>query len=139
MALNRLNGNLSGYNAYNIPPASERNVPAAPPAKEVQGSELEAQEPKQQDRKMDLTVEIPQRDNASIENVAISLGVYDGISLDLFSGNDLASDDMKQAISGMKKDHILHEYQYFVGNKDMTGKNANVITGTEDGLVIKLN
>ena len=46
---------------------------------------------------------------------------------------------MKQAISGMKKDHILHEYQYFVGNKDMTGKAANVISGTEDGLVIKLN
>ena len=140
MALNRLNGNLSGYNAYNIPPASDRNIQAAPPVKEAQNATPEIEEqPKQQDRKMDLTVEVPQRDNASIENIAISLGAYDGITIDLFGGNGLASDDMKQAISGMKKDHILHEYQYFVGNKDMTGKNANVITGTEDGLVIKLN
>jgi len=139
MALNRLNSNLSGYNAYNIPPASDINVQTAPPEKEVQTSGSETENNKQQDKKMDLTVEVPQRDNASIENVAISLGVYDGISIDLFGGNSLASDDMKQAISGMRKDHILHEYQYFVGNEDMTGKNSNVIAGTEDGRVIKLN
>lgn len=138
MALNRLGNGLSGYNAYNIPPASDRSTQIAP-VKEAQDTSVGLGEPKQQEKKMDLTVEVPKRDNASIENVAISLGVYDGISVDLFGGDGIASNDMKQAISGMKKDHILHEYQYFVGNKDMTGKAANVISGTEDGLVIKLN
>ncbi|MBQ6416345.1 MAG: hypothetical protein IJJ65_08870 [Butyrivibrio sp.] len=138
MALNRLGNSLSGYNAYNIPPASDRSAQIAP-AKEAQDTSVGLGEPKQQEKKMDLTVEVPKRDNASIENVAISLGVYDGISVDLFGRDGIASNDMKQAISGMKKDHILHEYQYFVGNKDMTGKAANVISGTEDGLVIKLN
>jgi hypothetical protein len=45
---------------------------------------------------------------------------------------------MKQAISGMQKDHILHEYQYFVGGKDLAGKESNIIAGTQDGLVIRL-
>ena len=138
MALNRLGNGLSGYNAYNIPPASDRSAQIAP-VKEAQDTSVDLGEPKQQEKKMDLTVEVPKRDNASIENVAISLGAYDGISVDLFGRDGIASNDMKQAISGMRKDHILHEYQYFVGNKDMTGKAANVISGTEDGLVIKLN
>ena len=38
----------------------------------------------------------------------------------------------------MQRDKILHEYQYFVGDKDLAGKESNIIAGTEDGLVIKL-
>ena len=137
MALNRLNGNLSGYNAYNIPPANERNTQLTTGSELLEG-QTRHEEPKQPKQRMDLTVEVSKRDNASIENVAISLGVLDGVSIDLFGGNGLASDDMKQAISGMKRDHILHEYQYFVGTKDMAGKNSKVIYGSEDGLVMKL-
>lgn len=137
MAVNRI-GFMQGYDAYNIPAAGDKVVSDP---KNLQGqisSDLKDEQPKQ-DNKLDLTVEVPKRENnASIENVAISFGTYDNTSIDLFSGNGLASDNMKSAISGMQKDQILHEYQYFVGSKDLTGKDSNVIAGTEDGVVIKL-
>ena len=142
MALDKLGGYLNNYNAYNIPPAVDNNVKVGDLEKvQVQPNEQPKKELQQEEPKkgLDLTVEeIPVRENASIENVAISFGQYDSSSIDLFGEKGLASEDMKQAISGMQKDKILHEYQYFVGGKDMTGKQSNIITGTEDGLVIKL-
>ncbi len=136
MAMNVINGYLNGYNAYNIPSVKDAQItPAA--AKEVQ-KEQPVQEEKKQD--FDLTVEVPERGNASIENVAISFGQYDSSSLDLYGDTGLASRDMKQAISGMQKDHILHEYQYFVGGKDLAGRtDQNIIAGTSDGVVLKLS
>lgn len=142
MALDKLGGYLNNYNAYNIPPAVDYNVKVGDLEKvQVQPNEQPKKELQQEEPKkgLDLTVEeIPVRENASIENIAISFGQYDSSSIDLFGEKGLASEDMKQAISGMQKDKILHEYQYFVGGKDMTGKQSNIITGTEDGLVIKL-
>ena len=137
MALDRLGGYIPGYNAYNIPSVKDNQInPAAEQIQQPQAQPKE-QEPKKQE--LDLTVEVPARENASIENVAISFGQYDSSSLDLYGDMGLASRDMKQAISGMQKDHILHEYQYFVGGKDLTGKESNIIAGTEDGVVIKLS
>ncbi len=139
MALNRLGGFSSGYDAYNIPSAKDKiqvNDAAAAQTRS-QEQQTPAQEEKKQD--FDLSVEVSPRENASIENVAISFGQYDNSSLDLFGEMGLASRDMKQAISGMQKDRILHEYQYFVGAKDLTGQvNNNIISGTNDGVVIKL-
>jgi len=134
MALNSVNSFVSGYNAYNIP--SVKDNPQIIPQPEL--GRQPSQQPGQQENKgLDLTV-TPARENASIENVAISFGQYDSSSLDIYSDMGLASRDMKQAISGMQKDRILHEYQYFVGGKDLTGKPSNIIAGTEDGIVIKL-
>ncbi len=138
MALDRLGGYMSGYNAYNIPSVSDKT--------QIDKQQINApgkdtnEQPRQEAKKsgLDLTVEVPARENASIENVAISFGQYDSSSIDLFGESGLASKDMKQAISGMKRDHILHEYQYFVGGKDLAGKESNIIAGTDDGLVIKL-
>ena len=143
MALDKLGGYINNFNAYSIPPAVDPNVkigtesPALQPKPQQEAGE---KAPKEEPKKgLDLTVEeIPVRENASIENVAISFGQYDSSSIDLFGEKGLASEDMKQAISGMQRDKILHEYQYFVGGKDLTGKPSNIITGTEDGLVIKL-
>ena len=136
MALN-IGSFTSGYNAYNIP--SVKDNPQVAPQPELQPQSKQAQQEKEQEKKgLDLTVEVPARENASIENVAISFGQYDSSSLDLYGDMGLASRDMKNAISGMQKDRILHEYQYFVGGKDLTGKPSNIIAGTEDGIVIKL-
>ena len=136
MALN-IGSFTSGYNAYNIPPVKDN--PQVAPQPELQPQSKQAQQEKEQDKKgLDLTVEVPARENASIENVAISFGQYDSSSLDIYGDMGLASRDMKNAISGMQKDRILHEYQYFVGGKDLTGKPSNIIAGTEDGIVIKL-
>ena len=141
MALNGLGGYVPGYNAYNIPSAKD-NLQVNPAAAGQTGKQGQPQveEQRQEEAKpaLDLTVSVPARENASIENVAISFGQYDSSSLDLYGDMGLASRDMKQAISGMQKDHILHEYQYFVGGKDLTGKDSNIIAGTEDGIVIKL-
>ena len=138
MALDRVGSFVPGYNAYNIPPAKE---PLQQLRTDVHGGEELQQKPQenQEPKKgLDLTVEVPSRENASIENVAISFGQYDSSSLDLYADAGLASRDMKQAISGMQKDRILHEYQYFVGGKDLTGKPSNIIAGTQDGIVIRL-
>lgn len=136
MALN-IGSFTSGYNAYNIP--SVKDNPKVAPQPELQPQSKQAQQEKEQEKKgLDLTVEVPARENASIENVAISFGQYDSSSLDIYGDMGLASRDMKNAISGMQKDRILHEYQYFVGGKDLTGKPSNIIAGTEDGIVIKL-
>ena len=136
MALN-IGSFTSGYNAYNIP--SVKDNPQVAPQPELQPQSKQPQQEKEQEKKgLDLTVEVPARENASIENVAISFGQYDSSSLDIYGDMGLASRDMKNAISGMQKDRILHEYQYFVGGKDLTGKPSNIIAGTEDGIVIKL-
>ena len=136
MALN-IGSFTPGYNAYNIP--SVKDNPQVAPQPELQPQSKQAQQEKEQEKKgLDLTVEVPARENASIENVAISFGQYDSSSLDIYGDMGLASRDMKNAISGMQKDRILHEYQYFVGGKDLTGKPSNIIAGTEDGIVIKL-
>ncbi|WP_022765469.1 hypothetical protein [Butyrivibrio sp. XPD2006] len=134
MALNSVNSFVSGYNAYNIPSVKDNPQIAPQPELKQQPS---PQQQQQESKGLDLTV-TPARENASIENVAISFGQYDSSSLDFYSDMGLASRDMKQAISGMQKDRILHEYQYFVGGKDLTGKPSNIIAGTEDGIVIKL-
>ena len=42
--------------------------------------------------------------------------------------------DMQNAVSGMQKDQVLQEYQYFVGS---TQSLANVISDSEDGVVIQ--
>ncbi|MBQ7658215.1 MAG: hypothetical protein IJS16_04450 [Butyrivibrio sp.] len=135
MALNNIGSYVPGYNAYNIP--SVKDNPQIQPQPEVKQQPSPQQEQQQEKKGLDLTV-TPARENASIENVAISFGQYDSSSLDIYSDMGLASRDMKQAISGMQKDRILHEYQYFVGGKDLTGKPSNIIAGTEDGIVIKL-
>ncbi len=136
MAMN-VNGYMPGFNAYNIPSVKDNSQIIPPVEDKVRQENAPAREDKKQD--FDLSVEVPARENASIENVAISFGQYDSSSIDLFGDIGLASRDMKQAISGMQKDHILHEYQYFVG-KDLAGReNQNIIAGNSDGIVLKLN
>ena len=142
MALDRIGGYLNGYDAYSIPKASDEiRIDAQNPQIEPKVPEKAKEESASQEKAkgLDLTVtEVPARENASIENIAISFGQYDASSLDLFGERGLASEDMKQAISGMHRDKILHEYQYFVGGKDLEGKERNIIAGTEDGIVIRL-
>ncbi len=140
MALDRINGYLNGYDAYNIPnPADDMKIGTRPADIKPQQQEVKEAPPKEQEKPgLDLTVEeVSPRENASIENIAISFGQYDASMLDLFGDKGLASAEMRQAISSMQKDKILHEYQYFVG-KDLAGQERNIIAATEDGLVIKL-
>ena len=55
----------------------------------------------------------------------------------------IQSSIMQKAVMDMEKDSVLHEYQYFVGNKVISGalelKDAKVITSDEDGVVLQLD
>lgn len=55
----------------------------------------------------------------------------------------IQSNVMKKAVSQMKMDSVLHEYQYFVGNAIDNNRNvaadSNILTNDEDGVVIRKN
>ncbi len=81
---------------------------------------------------IDLTIEEvqPKREMAKISDISLTFNTgedYGYIGRD----SDINSLDMKKAISGMKKDQVLQQYQYFVGDaQKMLPYNAG-----EDGLV----
>ena len=80
-------------------------------------------------REMDLRLDdIKPRPNLSIEDISLSLN-ESSASFDMKGkDSDIASLDMEKAISDMKKDSILEEYQYFVGDS------KNLFS--DDGIVI---
>lgn len=74
------------------------------------------------------------RRNSSIEDILSSFAT--GInSYEAGLRGALENSDVISAINGMKKDSILQEYQFFVGNAER----SNILTQDEDGLVMRLN
>ena len=131
MALSRVNG-YGGSSAYKFPTTVGND------ARDNTEFLDKAETGAQGDVEEELSSDHVLRGNASIDNVAISFGIYDDASRNLFKIDGLLSDDMVEAISGMQKDQILREYQYFVGD-DLSGNKSSIIASTEDGLVIKKN
>lgn len=66
---------------------------------------------------------------ADLENVSINFNSKDDYSY-IGSESDLGNLDMQKAISDMRKDQVLEQYQYFVGSS----KNLTESMGTEDGI-----
>ena len=131
MAISRVNG-YGGSSAYKFPTTVGND------ARDNTEFLDKAETGAQGDVEEELSSDHVLRGNASIDNVAISFGIYDDASRNLFKIDGLLSDDMVEAISGMQKDQILREYQYFVGD-DLSGNKSSIIASTEDGLVIKKN
>ncbi len=67
--------------------------------------------------------------NADLENISLTFNKEDSFEY-LGSESGLASLDMQKAISDMKKDSILQEYQYFVGS-------SQNLLSTQDGIVLQ--
>lgn len=67
---------------------------------------------------------------ADLEDVSLSMQTENDLDF-LGRNSDLSMLDMNQAISDMKKDSILQDYQYFVGSND------NVVANDENGLVLR--
>ncbi len=65
--------------------------------------------------------------NADLENISLTFNKEDTYDY-LGSESTLAGLDMQKAISDMKKDSVLQEYQYFVGS-------SQNFLNTEDGMV----
>ena len=71
-----------------------------------------------------------ERKNTALEDVSLTFlkdDTYDMIG----SESDLNKLDMQKAISDMKKDKILQDYNYFVGSSVMQQRNIS-----EDGVVV---
>ena len=99
MAISRVNG-YGGSSAYKFPTTVGND--ARDNTEFLKNDEVKAEV--QDDAKEELSEDSSVRGNASIDNVAISFGVYDDSSFSLFKIDGLFSDDMEQAISGMQKD-----------------------------------
>ena len=139
MAYNTINGFAPKYNAYNIPSAIDGDIGVRPEAAnpgaispDTKGADSRPNEAQQGP----FEGPKPIREDIFGESVSLSIGEGTADSSYMAYGG-LASDDMKRAISGMQKDSILQEYQYFVG-KDLSGKTGNIITSSDDGVVLKL-
>ncbi len=79
---------------------------------------------------MDLRLEdIRPRTNISLEDISLSLN-ESAASFEMKGReSDITSLDMEKAISDMKRDQSLMQYQYFVGD-------SNPFMSSEDGVVI---
>ncbi|WP_408071632.1 hypothetical protein [Butyrivibrio sp. JL13D10] len=75
-------------------------------------------------------------DNSDRHNVDSSLSGLGNLG-------GIQSSIMEKAVMDMEKDSVLHEYQYFVGNKVISSASelsgSRILSNDEDGVVIQLN
>ena len=77
------------------------------------------------------SVTVPERKDAPLEDISITFNRQENFGY-IGKDSDIHSLDMEKAIDDMKKDSILQQYQYFVGNS------RNLYTNeSADGTVIQ--
>ncbi len=69
--------------------------------------------------------------NASLEDISLTLKVEDFNLVGKDSG--LETLDMQKALSDLKKDQVLQEYNYFVGS----ALDSNLMNASDDGMVFQ--
>lgn len=69
------------------------------------------------------------RQDAALEDISLTFNRQDDFGY-LGKDSDIHSLDMERAISDMKKDQVLQQYQYFVG------RSQNLLTQSADGIVL---
>lgn len=67
---------------------------------------------------------------ANLEDISLSFNLNEDYGY-LGKDAEIGQLDMEQAISDMRKDNMLQEYQFFVGGQD------NIMADSEDGMVIR--
>lgn len=75
------------------------------------------------------SVSAPIRRDAKLENISFTFNKQEDFGY-IGKDSDIRSLDMEKAISDMKKDQVLQQYQYFVGS---AGK---MVTDNADGVVL---
>lgn len=102
----------------------------------VTPEEVKKQDELQQEKQSVIQPEVAEQqvvDNrtrsADLENISLTFNKEESYDY-LGSESNLADLDMQKAISDMKRDSVLQEYQYFVGNSQ------NLFINSADGLVI---
>lgn len=108
-------------------------VPSIP---EVRLEEVKAQNPQMEEEQVMPAADIPEkalapvpaRKDAELEDISLTFNKQEGFGY-LGQDSDVHSLDMEKAISDMKKDQVLQQYQYFVG------RSKNLVTENADGAV----
>lgn len=120
----------SAYNRIQSQKAYENSSLNALFKEDTSDSAAKAQESAVAPKELDLRLDtISSRQNASLEDVSLSLN--ESLSSFEMKGrdSDIETLDMDKAVSDMQKDQALMQYQYFVGE-------SNPFMSTEDGVVI---
>lgn len=73
---------------------------------------------------------LTKRDDAPLENISLTFNKQEDFEY-LGKDHDIHSLDIQKAISDMKKDDVLQQYQYFVG------KSRDLYVDSPDGTVIR--
>ncbi|MGN1147736.1 MAG: hypothetical protein ACI4TB_04890 [Lachnospiraceae bacterium] len=131
-------GGVSDYSSlfrnYRVPEIPSVDVEQVKRA-EAAGAQQPVQELKPQQTSQDIDLSIEEKQPAKpgitdVNNISLTFNAGDDYGY-IGKDSDLNSLDMQKAISDMKKDQVLQQYQYFVGNaENLLPKNAS-----EDGLV----
>lgn len=115
------------YDAYNRASAIPKVTP-----EEVRQQDIQAQQEQQTAPKAEETKpakEDTRSKTADLENVSLTFNKEDSFDY-IGSESPLKNLDMQKAVSDMKKDGILQEYQYFVGSAQ------NMLDASKDGIVL---
>jgi len=128
-----VNFGISDYSSYfqnyRIP-----NIPEVKPGQIEQQEQLQPTPVKPQEKTV-ITEQEPVRNpagkNADLENISLKFNTGEDYGY-IGKDSDIEQLDMQKAISDMKKDSILQQYQYFVGSSQ------NLMTENifDDGIVI---
>ncbi len=118
--------NYNNYNRINSDPAREAGIQK--PAAEEARLNVKEEGNSSAGRSIDLRLDdIRPRQNASLEDISLSLNEPNGFEMK-GRQSDIESLDIAKAVSDMQKDQALMQYQYFVGDTNLTN--------SEDGIVI---
>lgn len=129
MGIQFYNG-LSNYSAYED---YKRNIPQVSP-EAVKAEETKANEnpaPKAEEAAYSSPVVDTRSRTANLEDISLTFNKEDSFD-HIGSESSIVSLDMQKAISDMKKDGILEEYQYYVGKSPAVYADA-------DGIVVPKN
>ena len=130
MAINGLSNFGGFYNSYSvrdIPKVDVETVKQQDAAKEsdtLPKAQVVKEEPKEQ-------VVDNRKRTADLDNISLNFNSGDDFSY-IGSDFEIGGLDVEKAISDMKKDKVLQDYQYFVGSSD----NLNEMFASNDGKVI---
>ena len=116
-------GGISSYynRAYEIPTVTPQEV--------KKQDELQQTVPSLKDEVLETQALDNRSRTADLENISLTFNKEESYDY-LGSESSLSGLDMQKAISDMKRDSVLQEYQYFVGNSQ------NLFANPADGIVI---
>lgn len=118
-------GNITDYSSF----LQNYQVPVMPQSAPIVITEAQQQENIASNPVADIreeaSVQSQVRQDAKLEDISITFNKKDDFDY-IGQDRDIRSLDMERAISDMKKDQVLQQYQYFVGSaKNLAANNAD--------------